>query len=258
MQTITEQAISTEVIKEAEGDFPKIRAVASTVGPREAADGRRFWYTESALEEAANKVNEKSIPMFVNHDSLQLPVGEWKMAVLEGDKLIMEGTIYNQEVATVLKNSSVMEGVSVGMMIHEAVMVDENGEPTAEELTAYPREGYLQVVEATVVELSVVWKPANTEAKIQAVESVVSEDGINVREMEKDIRTQIEGLSKAQATAVTSYVKSVMERLTEQSDSVEVEEVSDQSESVDTIEKELEEYLQGLELESSLNKLKQG
>jgi hypothetical protein len=64
---------------EAQNPNGKIEARATTWGAREGADGRKFNYKPEGFMDWADEFNqaEKPMPMFLNHNDMGMPVGEW-------------------------------------------------------------------------------------------------------------------------------------------------------------------------------------
>ena len=57
----------------------KIEARVTTWGPREGADGRKFNYQPEGFMQWAEDFSKtgRPLPMYVNHQSDAMPVGEW-------------------------------------------------------------------------------------------------------------------------------------------------------------------------------------
>ena len=65
--------------KESQSPSGKIEARVTTWGAREGADGRRFNYQPEGFADWAKEFasSGKPMPMFLNHNDMGMPVGEW-------------------------------------------------------------------------------------------------------------------------------------------------------------------------------------
>jgi HK97 family phage prohead protease len=234
----------------------KIEARVTSWGAREGADGRRFNYQPEGFMEWANEFAAmgKPLPMFLNHNDMGMPVGQWTEFSFDKKGMVASGELFMNTTAgsdlyEVLKNSpNLFGGVSVGAYADEAQMVDEAGNPVAEDdMTG---EEYFQITKGGLREVSVVMYPNNPAAEIQKLEYFTAEGAPNPRNIEKALRDA--GLSRKDATTASSVLK----KLLEQRDVVEqvVEEVPTQSEPESVVE-EADDILKALEERELLKQL---
>ena len=193
-----------------------IEAIATTWGAREGADGRKFFYKPEGFAQWADEFSNsgKPLPMFLNHNDMGMPVGQWDEFTFDETGMTAKGKLYMNTVGgsdlyEVLKESPMMfGGVSVGAYADEYQYVDEAGTP----LTAgQDEDGYFQITKGGFREVSVVMYPNNPNANIQKLESCFEEDGsLNPRVLEKQLREA--GVTKKDATTASSIFKQVLER----------------------------------------------
>jgi HK97 family phage prohead protease len=199
---------------EAQNPSGMIEARATTWGAREGADGRKFFYKPEGFAQWADEFNEmgKPMPMFLNHNDMGMPIGEWNEVMFDEQGMSAKGRLYLNTVAgsdvySVLKESPMMfGGVSVGAYADEAMMVDADGEPCEED----NMEGYFQITKGGLKEISVVMYPNNPEANISKLEFFDAEGHPNPRHIEKVLREA--GLSRKDATTASSVLKKVLEQ----------------------------------------------
>jgi len=189
-----------------------IEAVVTTWGAREGADGRRFNYQPEGFQEWASNFMEtgKPLPMFLNHNDLGMPIGEWNSFEFTDMGMEAKGRLYlstqgGSDVYSVLKESpNMFGGVSVGAYAEEACMVNAEGEPDDGD------EAYFQITKGGLREVSVVMYPNNPNAEISKLEAFDAEGHINPRVLEKALREA--GISKKDATTASSIFKKVLEQ----------------------------------------------
>ena len=198
-----------------EGENPSgiIEAKVTTFGPRMGADGRKFFYKPEGFAQWADEFASagKPLPMFLNHNDMGMPVGQWDEFTMEDDGMSAKGKIYMNTVGgsdlySVLKEApNMFGGVSVGAYADEARMVDEQGNPMGDD----EDEGYFQITKGGLREVSVVMYPNNPNAEIQRLEYFDKDGKANPRLIEKTLREA--GLSKKDATTASSILKKVLE-----------------------------------------------
>jgi HK97 family phage prohead protease len=189
-----------------------IEARATTWGAREGADGRKFNYQPEGFYDWADEFakNGKPMPMFLNHNDMGMPIGQWNEISFDEEGMTAKGKLFletsaGSDVYSVLKESpKLFGGVSVGAFADEAHMVDENGMPTDDE------EGYFQIKKGGLREISVVMYPNNPEANIHRLEYFSADGQANPRIIEKALRDA--GLSRKDATTASSILKKVLEQ----------------------------------------------
>lgn len=193
-----------------------IEARATTWGAREGADGRRFNYQPEGFKDWADEfaMSEKPLPMFLNHNDMGMPVGQWNEICFDDEGMTARGNLFMETTAgsdmyKVLKESPKMfGGVSVSAYAEEACMVDEEGNALMS--GADDSEAYFQITKGGLRELSVVMYPNNTAAEVMKLECFDAEGRINPRTVEEALRDA--GLSKKYATTATSIFKKILEQ----------------------------------------------
>lgn len=191
----------------------KIEARVTTWGAREGADGRRFNYQPEGFAQWADEFAEagKPLPMFLNHNDMGMPVGEWNEFTFDEKGMTANGRLYLNTVAgsdvySVLKESPMMfGGVSVGAYADEACYVDAEGNCMDEP----DDESYFQITKGGLREVSVVMYPNNPNAEVMNLECFDAEGHMNPRMVEKALREA--GLSKKDATTASSILKKLVE-----------------------------------------------
>ena len=191
-----------------------IEAVCTTWGAREGADGRRFNYQPEGFADWAKEFNEsgKPLPMFLNHNDLGMPMGEWNSFEFDDKGMTAKGRLYTNTVGgndlyQILKESPRMfGGVSVGAYAEEAQMVDADGEPCDDDC----EEAYFQITKGGLREVSVVMYPNNPNAEINKLEMFTTEGALNIRSIEKTLREA--GLTRKDATTASLVFKKALEQ----------------------------------------------
>lgn len=199
-------------VTEAVNPSGKLQAKVTTWGAREGADGRKFNYQPEGFADWAKEfaASGKPLPMFLNHNDLGMPMGEWNEFVFEDDGMVAKGRLYlntvgGSDLYQILKESPKMfGGVSVGAYAEEAKFVDATGEDAAPD----DEEAFFQITKGGLREVSVVMYPNNPKAEIQKLEAFDAEGQLNPRVLEKALRDA--GLSKKDATAASSIFKKVL------------------------------------------------
>ena len=198
---------------EAQNPSGKIEARATTWGAREGADGRKFNYQPEGFAQWADEFNQagKPMPMFLNHNDMGMPVGQWDEVMFDEGGMTAKGrlfmnTVGGSDIYSVLKESpNLFGGVSVGAYADEAHMVDENGNPMDD-----GDEGYFQITKGGLREISVVMYPNNPAAEVMKLEYFDANGNANPRIIEKSLRDA--GLSRKDATTASSILKKVLEQ----------------------------------------------
>lgn len=199
-------------VTEAVNPSGKLQAKVTTWGAREGADGRKFNYQPEGFADWAKEfaASGKPLPMFLNHNDLGMPMGEWNEFVFEDDGMVAKGRLYlntvgGSDLYQILKESPKMfGGVSVGAYAEEAKFVDATGEDAAPD----DEEAFFQITKGGLREVSVVMYPNNPKAEIQKLEAFDAEGQLNPRVLEKALRDA--GLSKKDATTASSIFKKVL------------------------------------------------
>ena len=153
----------------------------------------------------------KPLPMFLNHNDMGMPVGQWTEFNFDKEGMVAKGELFmntttGSDLYEVLKNSpNLFGGVSVGAYADEAQFVNQNGEPTDDD----DEESFFQITKGGLREVSVVMYPNNPNAEIQKLECFDAEGHLNPRLVEEALREA--GLSKKGATTASSVFKKILE-----------------------------------------------
>lgn len=202
----------SESANEAANPSGMMEARVTTWGAREGADGRKFNYQPEGFMDWAMEFREagKPLPMFLNHNDMGMPVGEWYEFDFDEDGMTAKGKLFLNTVAgndlyTVLKESpALFGGVSVGAYAEEAQWVDADGEPDNDP----DDESYFQITKGGLREVSVVMYPNNPNAEIHKLEAFDNEGNPNPRVIEKLLREA--GVSRKDATTASSILKKLL------------------------------------------------
>jgi HK97 family phage prohead protease len=240
---------------ESQNPSGQLEARVTTWGAREGADGRKFNYQPEGFAEWAEQFMEagKPLPMFLNHNDMGMPVGEWSEFMFDEQGMTAKGKLYMNTVAgndlyTILKESPMMfGGVSVGAYAEEACWVDKDGKKMEDP----DDESYFQITKGGLREVSVVMYPNNPNAEIQKLEFFDAEGQPNPRTIEKALREA--GLSKKDATTASSILKKVLMEREVPKVTVQETPSSCDADAVDT-EAEILRALELRELEKALSK----
>jgi HK97 family phage prohead protease len=225
--------------EESQSPSGKIEARVTTWGAREGADGRKFYYKPEGFQSWVNEFSEagKPLPMFLNHNDMGMPVGEWTEFNFDNEGMTANGRIYTNTVGgsdlyTVLKESpNLFGGVSVGAYAEEAMMVNADGEPDQSD------EAYFQITKGGIREVSVVMYPNNPNAEIHKLEFA----GLTERKIEKILRDA--GFSRKDAATASSSLREYIKRDAD----VELENSPTQRDA-DAVVHEAEEILRALQV----------
>lgn len=259
LQLVCEAKVS--VHKEAEGSTAEptgaIEARVTTWGAREGADGRKFNYQPEGFADWANEFAEagKPLPMFLNHNDMGMPVGEWTEFAFDDEGMTAKGRLFmntqsGRDLHTVLSESpALFGGVSVGAYAEEACWVNQEGTPivSGDDDT----EAYFQITKGGLQEVSVVMYPNNPNAEIQKLEAFDAEGHLNPRAIEKFLREA--GISRKDATTASLVFKRILEQRDAVKEELEVTPNQSDSDAVD-IEAELVHAIEMRELEKALSK----
>lgn len=203
---------------EAQNPSGLLEARVTTWGAREGADGRKFNYQPEGFAQWAQEFADagKPLPMFLNHNDLGMPMGEWNEFSFDEDGMTAKGRLYlntvgGNDLYQILKESPAMfGGVSVGAYAEEFQWVKEDGTPMTVGSDNPYEDGYFQITKGGLREVSVVMYPNNPNAEIQKLEAFDAEGHLNPRALEKILRDA--GLTKKDATTASSILKRVMEQ----------------------------------------------
>jgi phage head maturation protease len=211
---------------EAENPSGMMEARVTTWGAREGADGRKFNYQPEGFMDWADQFNagDKPLPMFLNHNDLGMPMGEWNSFEFDDKGMTAKGRLYTNTVGgndlyQILKESPKMfGGVSVGAYADEACWVDAEGNPfeNGPDGTMYSNPNFdyetafFQITKGGLREVSVVMYPNNPNAEINKLEMFSTEGVLNIRSVEKTLREA--GLTRKDATTASLVFKKAMEQ----------------------------------------------
>ena len=193
-----------------------MEARCTTWGAREGADGRKFNYQPEGFMEWATEFMEsgKPLPMFLNHNDMGMPVGEWNEFVFDKEGMTAKGKLFlntsaGNDLYTVLKESpDLFGGVSVGAYADEYQWVKEDGTPMTVGSDDPYEDGYFQITKGGLREVSVVMYPNNPNAEIHKLEAFDAEGNANPRVIEKLLREA--GVSRKDATTASSILKKLL------------------------------------------------
>jgi HK97 family phage prohead protease len=189
-----------------------IEARITTFGPREGADGRKFFYKPEGFMDWAKEFAEmgRPLPMYVNHNADAIPVGEWTSIEMDDEGMDASGRLFlntsaGSDLYQVMKESpNMFGGVSVGAYAEEYQMVNAEGEPDQSE------DAYFQITKGGLRETSVVMHPNNMKAEIKKLEYFRPDGSADLKVLEESLRDA--GLSKSDAVAAASTFKKVLEQ----------------------------------------------
>ena len=189
-----------------------IEARITTFGPREGADGRKFFYKPEGFMDWAKEFAEmgRPLPMYVNHNADAIPVGEWTSIEMDDEGMNASGRLFlntsaGSDLYQVMKESpNMFGGVSVGAYAEEYQMVNAEGEPDQSE------DAYFQITKGGLRETSVVMHPNNMKAEIKKLEYFRPDGSADLKVLEEALRDA--GLSKQMSVAAASVFKTVIEQ----------------------------------------------
>lgn len=194
----------------------KIEATVTTWGPREGADGRKFFYKPEGFMQWAKEFAEskRPLPMFVNHNADGMPVGEWTAFEFTDKGMTAEGRLYlnttqGSDLYQVMCESPAMfGGVSVGAYADEYCMVNGEGHPLQDDDDM--EEGFFQITQGGLREVSVVMHPNNPMAEVHKLEFFRPDGSANLKVFEQALRDV--GLDKKDAKLAASVIKDIVEK----------------------------------------------
>jgi len=187
-----------------------IEAKITTWGPREGCDGRKFNYKPEAFMSWAESFGAagRPLPMYVNHESSGIPVGEWTEFAFDDEGMTASGRIYTEtsqggDLYKIMKESpSMFGGVSVGAYADEYQMVNADGEPDDSD------EAYFSITKGGLREVSVVMHPNNPMAEVNSLEFFREDGPADLKVFEQALRDA--GLSRKDAVAAASVFRQVI------------------------------------------------
>jgi uncharacterized protein len=142
---------------------------------------------------AALKASGRSLPILWQHDS-STPIGAWSSLQEDATGLLGEGDLW-LDVAPVANvayrgmQAKAITGLSIGYYVISSSYNEKTGVYTLNELD--------------LIEISIVTNPANSEARVEAVKSVIAHGGIpSLPEFERFLREA--GFSKSQAAVIAN------------------------------------------------------
>jgi len=226
----------------------QLEARVTTWGAREGADGRKFNYQPEGFMTWAKEfaTNGKPLPMFLNHNDMGMPVGQWNEFNFDKEGMTAKGELFmntttGSDLYEVLKNSpNLFGGVSVGAYADEAQFVDQDGNPVDDD---GDDESFFQITKGGLREVSVVMYPNNPAAEIQKLECFDAEGHLNPRIVEEALRDA--GLSKKGATTASSVFKKILEL---RDADKEINKETPQPSELEAVVNEADEILKALEL----------
>lgn len=218
MLILCEAKLATEAAQSGKAPTGKIEACVTTWGPREGADGRRFFYKPEGFMDWAKEFAQsgRPLPMFVNHSADAIPVGEWTEFMFDDEGMTAKGRLYmnttqGEDLYNVMMESPAMfGGVSVGAYAEEYQWVKEDGSVFPAGSGEYWDEGYFQITKGGLREVSVVMYPNNPAAEVQKLEFFRPDGTADLKILEKALREA--GLSRKDAVTSASVFKKVLEQ----------------------------------------------
>jgi len=195
-----------------------IEARITTWGAREGADGRKFFYKPEGFMQWASEFAKmgRPLPMYVNHNSDSIPVGEWTSIEMDDEGMNASGRLYlntttGSDLYQVMKESpNMFGGVSVGAYAEEYQWVKEDGEAMTIGSDDPYESGYFQITKGGLRETSVVMHPNNMKAEIKKLEYFRPDGSADLKVLEEALRDA--GLSKQMSVAAASVFKTVIEQ----------------------------------------------
>lgn len=227
-----------------------LEARVTTWGAREGADGRKFNYQPEGFADWAKEFGstDKPLPMFLNHNDLGMPMGEWNEFVFDDEGMTAKGRLYlntqgGSDLYNVLKEApNMFGGVSVGAYAEEACYVNSEGD-MLDPADMDEDDAYFQITKGGLREVSVVMYPNNPNAEISKLECFDENGHLQIRSIEKALRES--GLNRKDATTASLIFKKVIE-VRDASNSILVE--SPTQGEPDAVVDEAYELLKALEL----------
>ena len=204
-----------------------IEARVTTWGPREGADGRKFFYKPEGFMQWANEFSKsgRPLPMFVNHEADAIPVGEWTSFEFDDDGMTASGRLYlnttqGSDLYQVMSESpNMFGGVSVGAYAEEYQWVKEDGSAMTVGSDDPYEDGFFQITKGGLREVSVVMYPNNPNAEVQKLEYFRADGTADLKVLEQALRDA--GLIRKDAVAAASVFKKVIEMRDAQNDQTE-------------------------------------
>jgi HK97 family phage prohead protease len=212
LMMVCEAKLVLEAIADNQEPTGKIEARVTTWGPREGADGRKFFYQPEGFIDWAKEFSSagRPLPMFINHAADAIPVGQWTEFAFDDEGMTASGQIFmntsqGKDLYQVMSESPAMfGGVSVGAYAEDYHMVNQKGEPDQSD------EAYFQITKGGLREVSVVMYPNNMEATVSKLEFFRQDGTADLKILEKALREA--GLSKKDAVTSASVFKKVLEQ----------------------------------------------
>lgn len=209
-----------QLVEKAENAESKgqIEARFTTWGAREGCDGRKFYYKPEGFMQWAEEFQkgDRPLPMFYNHNSESMPVGEWTEIGMDDEGMYGKGRMFlstteGMNAYNIMRESPAMfGGVSVGAYADEYQWVTEEGEVFPAGSDDYYEKGYFQITKGGLRETSIVMYPNNPKAEVKKLEFFREDGSADLKVLEEALREA--GLSKSEAVAAASVFKKVIEQ----------------------------------------------
>jgi HK97 family phage prohead protease len=218
LMMVCEAKLVLEAIADNQEPTGKIEARVTTWGPREGADGRKFFYQPEGFIDWAKEFSSagRPLPMFINHAADAIPVGQWTEFAFDDEGMTASGQIFmntsqGKDLYQVMREAPAMfGGVSVGAYAEEYQWVKEDGEAFPAGSGDYYEDGFFQITKGGLREVSVVMYPNNMEATVSKLEFFRQDGTADLKILEKALREA--GLSKKDAVTSASVFKKVLEQ----------------------------------------------
>ena len=250
-----------KLVLENECSNPKglIEARVTTWGAREGADGRKFNYQPEGFMDWAKEFakSDRPLPMFVNHEADDIPVGEWTSFEFDDTGMTAQGRLYmntskGSDMYKIMTESPAMfGGVSVGAYAEQYQWVKEDGTPMTVGSDDPYEDGYFQITKGGLREVSIVMYPNNPNAEVQRLEYFRPDGTADLKVLEQALRDA--GLVRKDAVAAASVFKKVIEMRDAKNEPIENATQQSDSDVEATNEAEILEALEQRELLRMLN-----
>jgi HK97 family phage prohead protease len=199
--------------------------------------------------------SEKPLPMYFQHNDMNMPVGEWYEFMMDDESMTAKGKMFvntsmGKDLYTIMKESpNLVGGVSVGAYADEYCMTDKEGNVLTEDDDM--DEAYFQITKGGLREVSIVMQPNNLDAEISKLECFRADGSLDLKLIEKALRDA--KLSRKDATTASSIFKQILESRDEPKVIFENTPIQSESDAVVNEEDQLLKAFEERELLKNLN-----
>ena len=121
LNIVSEGQILNSTISENENGMviKNIEALVTTWGKRENANHGKLWYKPEGFKDFIQQMKDEgmSLPMYVNHQSMDVPIGKWTELKITDIGLVAKGEMFDtskaKDVSTVMRDGSILRSVSI-------------------------------------------------------------------------------------------------------------------------------------------------